>query len=165
MPIPLSEASPRKLSGYLLQNFHWHQVSYAARGSAGCETLLQDDCRASCSLVFSGEIVGINGKKKKKNRRCLQNSQPAAQRCFPIANSPAWHGKAACTQTVQRGETKQMWPALFLEWIRRSQAAPEACCRMTNGLGSSEPVCQVSGDGKSRFTTHKVRCRGLQAKC
>lgn len=71
MPIPLSEASPRKLSGYLLQNFHWHQVSYAARGSAGCETLLQDDCRASCSLVFSGEIVGINGKKKKTNQALL----------------------------------------------------------------------------------------------
>lgn len=109
MPIPLSEASPRKLSGYLLQNFHCHQISHAGKGSAGCETLLQDDCRASCSLVFSSEIVGISGKKKADAAcRAERSSQPAAQRCFPIANFPAWHGKAACTQTVRRGETKQM---------------------------------------------------------
>lgn len=90
MPIPLSEASPRKLSGYLLQNFHCHQISHAGKGSAGCETLLQDDCRASCSLVFSSEIVGISG--KKKSRRCLQSWAEFTASCTEVLS----HSKFPC---------------------------------------------------------------------
>lgn len=51
---------------------------------------------------------------------------------------------------------------LFLEWIRRSQAAPAACCWMTNGLGNSEPVCQVSGDGKAGLQHTRCDAEGCR---
>lgn len=45
------------------------------------------------------------------------------------------------------------------------QVPGSSCSLLLDDKWSGEQRTGVPGDGKSRFTTHKVRCRGLQAKC